>query len=141
MLEGQVAGCKLYSTVRAACRPLIRLGSALVLRYALPMLIPLLALAQAAATDHTPPSRASGPAAVSARCQGGTDAAGEIIVCGRGDTEAYRLRPVPDRWHPNTGLGLGFMLGDVKGNAYVAQEATPDGKPDKRIMVTLTKPF
>ena len=103
------------------------------------MLILLLALTQA--TDDTPAIRASGPVVVPARCQGGTDEGGEIIVCGRTWPEQFRLRPVPDRWHPNTGPGLGFMLGDVKGNAYAAQEATPDGKPDKRIMVTLTKPF
>ena len=105
------------------------------------MLILLLALAQAPVIDDTPPIRATGPVVVPARCQGGTDADGEIIVCGRADPDQFRLRAVPDRWHPNTGPGLGFMLGDVKGNAYAAQEATPDGKPDKRVMVTLTKPF
>ncbi|AOH83743.1 hypothetical protein AWL63_06935 [Sphingomonas panacis] len=105
------------------------------------MLILLLALAQAPSIDDTPPIGTTGPVVVPSRCHGGTDADGEIIVCGRVGPSQFRLRPVPDRWHPNTGPGLGFMLGDVKGNAYAAQETTPDGKPDKRIMVTLTKPF
>jgi len=104
------------------------------------MLILLSLLAQAA-IDGTPTIPTTGPVAAPARCHGGTDANGEIIVCGRVDTEQFRLRPVPDAYHPNKGPGLGFMLGDVAGNAYVAQEKTIDGKPDKRIMVTLTKPF
>ena len=105
------------------------------------MLILLPLLAQAAPIDDTPPIRATGPVIAPARCRGGTDADGEIIVCGRVDTEQFRLHPVPDAYRANAGPGLGFKLGDVSGNAYVAQEKTPDGKPDKRIMVTLTKPF
>jgi hypothetical protein len=105
------------------------------------MLALLALLAQAAPIDDTPPIRATGPVIVPARCHGGTDAAGEIIVCGRVDPEQFRLRPVPDRYRANTGPGVGFKLGDVSGNAYVAQQKSPDGKPDKRIMVTLTKPF
>jgi hypothetical protein len=105
------------------------------------MLILLSLLAQAAPIGDAPAMRTTGPQVAPAPCLGGTDANGEIIVCGRVDTERFRLRPVPDAYHPNKGPGLGFMLGDVAGNAYVAQEKTLDGKPDKRIMITLKKPF
>jgi hypothetical protein len=105
------------------------------------MLVLLPLLAQAAPIDDTPPIRSVGPMIVPARCRGGTDANGEIVVCGRGDSESPRLRPVPQRYHVQTGPGVGFKLGDMTGNAYVDEEKTPDGKPDKRIMVTLIKPF
>ncbi|WP_267387679.1 hypothetical protein [Sphingomonas sp. GC_Shp_3] len=105
------------------------------------MLLLLALLAQAVPIDDASPIGEAGPKVAPPRCRGGTDANGEIIVCGRTDPEQFRLRPVPDAYHRNNGPGLGFRVGSVDGNAYVAQESTPDGKPDKRIMVTLKKAF
>lgn len=89
-----------------------------------------------ARVDSTSPAR---PKA----CRARPDNDGEIIVCGRIDNGRYRLKPLTTQYDDKSiGPGIGFDLGDgVRGNAYTTQIMSPDSKPDKRIMVTVTFPF
>jgi hypothetical protein len=75
-------------------------------------------------------------------CRSRSDEDGEIIVCGRTSNGRYRLRPLTTQYDKLPGPGIGFDLGNgARGNAYTTQTKSPDGKPDKRIMVTVTMPF
>ena len=94
----------------------------------------------AASSDVVQPVRAQ--RAIHAVCPRQDDADGDIIVCGRIDPDAqYRLRPLTSRYDPVGGPGVGMRVGKGQANLYAAQQASPDGKPDKRIMVTLKLPF
>ena len=67
----------------------------------------------------------------------------DIVVCARPDQEEFRLRHLPPRYvkqqkGPWTEVDLG---NGARANAYAAQQKSPDGKADKRILVTLTLPF
>lgn len=67
---------------------------------------------------------------------------GDVVVCGRIDHgERYRLVPLTHRYDPVPGPGIGVKVGPGRANAYVATQQSPDGKPDKRVLVTLTMPF
>ena len=68
---------------------------------------------------------------------------GEVVVCAKADQEQFRLRPIESRFEKRkTGPGLEFDLGGGKtANIYSTGETSPDGKPDKRIMVKLKMPF
>ena len=67
---------------------------------------------------------------------------GDIVVCGRVDpNEQYRLRPLTHRYDPVGGPGIGMRVGPGQANLYATGTQSPDGKPDKRIMVTLKLPF
>jgi len=80
--------------------------------------------------------------AIHAACPRQDDADGDIIVCGRVDPDAqYRLRPLTSRYDPVGGPGIGMRVGQGQANLYAVQTKSPDGKPDKRIMVTLKLPF
>ena len=75
-------------------------------------------------------------------CAAQDDAGGDIVVCGRVDAnEQYRLRPLPHRYDPVGGPGIGMRVGPGQANLYATGTRSPDGKPDKRIMVTLKLPF
>ena len=77
-----------------------------------------------------------------ATCRAKPDEDGEIIVCGRTDNGRYRLKPLTTQYDKPKGPGIGFDLGNgAQGNAYTTQTVSPDGKPDKRIMVRVTFPF
>jgi hypothetical protein len=91
--------------------------------------------AEAARVDSPPPAKP-------ATCRARSDEDGEIIVCGRTNNGRYRLRPLTTQYDKLKGPGVGFDLGNgAQGNAYTTQTVSPDGKPDKRIMVTVTVPF
>jgi hypothetical protein len=91
--------------------------------------------AQAARVDPPTPTG-------SESCRSRSDDDGEIIVCGRTDNGRYRLKPLTTQYDKLKGPGLGFDLGNgAQGNVYAATTQSPDGKPDKRIMVTVTMPF
>ena len=75
-------------------------------------------------------------------CPAREDDGGDIVVCGRVDAnEQYRLRPLTHRYDPVGGPGIGMRVGPGQVNLYVTGTQSPDGKPDKRIMVTLKLPF
>ncbi len=75
-------------------------------------------------------------------CRSRSDENGEIIVCGRTNNGRYRLQPLTTQYDKPKGPGIGFDLGNgARGNAYTTRTVSPDGKPDKRIMVTVTVPF
>jgi hypothetical protein len=75
-------------------------------------------------------------------CPAQDDDSGDIIVCGRVDAnEQYRLRPLTRRYDPVGGPGIGMRVGQGQANLYATGAQSPDGKPDKRIMVTLKLPF
>ncbi|MDH7973366.1 hypothetical protein QH494_14345 [Sphingomonas sp. AR_OL41] len=110
------------------------------------MIVILSALAQVvAAPPIVPPI--SGPVATVHRdaisaCAAKPVEDGDVVVCGRIDHgERYRLVPLTHRYDPVPGPGLGVKVGQGQANAYVATQQSPDGKPDKRIMVTLKLPF
>jgi hypothetical protein len=88
------------------------------------------------AKPHVPPR------STHAACPSQDDAGGDIVVCGRVDpNEQYRVRPLTSRYDPVGGPGIGMRVGPGQGNLYAIQQKSPDGKPDKRIMVTLKLPF
>ena len=107
------------------------------------MIAALLVMLQAAAGP------AAGPAAESrvprrnpTRCPERTEDDGDIVVCGRVEPqEQFRLRPLSRDYDPAGGPGLGFKVGAGQGNVYAATQQSPDGKPDKRVMVTVKLPF
>ena len=75
-------------------------------------------------------------------CPAQDDADGDIVVCGRVDAnEHYRLRPLTNRYDPVGGPGIGRRVGPGQANLYSTAQRSPDGKPDKRIMVRWKLPF
>ncbi|CAN5403761.1 hypothetical protein BH10PSE14_BH10PSE14_39570 [soil metagenome] len=110
------------------------------------MIAIVFALAQA---DAGPPAAraVSGPVATVHRdaisaCAATPVEDGDVVVCGRIDHgERYRLTPLTHRYDPVSGPGIGVKVGQGQANTYVVTQQSPDGKPDKRIMVTLTLPF
>lgn len=67
---------------------------------------------------------------------------GDVVVCGRIDHgEQYRIRPLTHRYDPVGGPGIGMKVGQGQANVYSTGQVSPDGKPDKRIMVKLKLPF
>ena len=75
-------------------------------------------------------------------CAAPDDDSGDIVVCGRVDAnEQYRLRPLTHRYDPVGGPGIGMRVGPGQANLYATGTQSPDGKPDKRIMVRLKLPF
>lgn len=113
------------------------------------MILPMLLLAiQAAPPPDVPETRrvasvdlpaAWHPAGACPSRQSDTD----IVVCGRPDAaERDRLRPLRENYAEVGGPGIGFRLpGKAQGNVYSTQERSPDGKPDKRIMMTVKMAF
>ena len=103
------------------------------------MIVALLAMLQAAAGPAAdPPAPRRNPT----RCPDKTEDEGVIVVCGRAEPqEHFRLRPLTRDSDPVGGPGLGFKLGAGQGNVYAEGTQSPDGKPDKRIMVTVKFPF
>jgi hypothetical protein len=96
--------------------------------------------------------QAAGPAAPDAKpvsrlkatrpCAAQDDAGGDIVVCGRVDAnEQYRLRSLTNRYDPVGGPGIGRRIGPGQANLYSTAQRSPDGKPDKRIMVRWKLPF
>lgn len=68
----------------------------------------------------------------------------EVVVCGKRHDDQFRLKPIPlpaGMKKPIDGPGVDFDLGDVHGNLYADQVGRPDGLPDRRIMIRLTKAF
>lgn len=75
-------------------------------------------------------------------CPRQDDAGGDIVVCGHVDaSDQYRLKPLTHQYDRVPGPGLGMRVGAGQANLYAATQRSPDGKPDKRIMVTLKLPF
>ncbi len=110
------------------------------------MIVTMLALAQ---TITGPPATQSADGAVAtvqrdaiSSCAAKPDENGDIVVCGRIDRgEQYRLKPLTHRYDPVPGPGIGMKVGAGHANLYTTSQISPDGKPDKRIMVTLKLPF
>jgi hypothetical protein len=109
------------------------------------MIAAALMMLQAAgpAAPDMDPSRASAPHPKATHsCAAQDDDSGDIVVCGRLDAnEQYRLRPLTSRYDPVVGPGIGMRIGKGQANLYAASGQSSDGKPDKRIMVTLKLPF
>jgi len=100
-----------------------------------------LLLIQAAAPAAAPPKVAIEPPKLSVAKPCPPQANGEIVVCGRtGQPSPYRLPLGPPP--PEQPRSVRFKLpGDVAGNVHLEQRMSPDGIPDHRIMVHLTKKF
>lgn len=109
------------------------------------MILMMLALAQSAPPEDERSHRASVdlPAAWHPASCPTAESGSDIVVCGRQDVaEKFRARPLPEKYAEVGGPGIGVDLGKgARGNLYAAQAQSPDGKPDKRIMVTVTMPF
>ena len=101
------------------------------------------ALMMLQAAGPAAPDDASAASAKGTRlCPAQDDDNGDIIVCSRVDAdEQYRLRPLNHRYDPVGGPGIGMRVGPGQANLYATGTQSPDGKPDKRIMVTLKLPF
>jgi len=104
-----------------------------------PVIVALLSMLQAAAGPVSdPPAPRRNPT----RCPQPTEDEGDIVVCGRPESqEQFRLRPLTHDYDPVGGPGVGFRVGAGTGNVYAASQQSPDGKPDKRIMMTVKLPF
>ncbi|MDB5705329.1 MAG: hypothetical protein JWN66_2445 [Sphingomonas bacterium] len=107
------------------------------------MIAAILAMLQAAAPATAGPTENNdAPRRNPTRCPGRAEEDGDIVVCGRPEPqEQFRLRPLTQRYDPVGGPGTGFRVGAGQGNVYAEGQQSPDGKPDKRIMVTLKFPF
>ena len=107
------------------------------------MMIAILVLLQAATPIAAGPAdRDEVPRQKPTRCPLRMDDEGDIIVCGRAvPQEQFRLRPLSQRYDPVGGPGVGFRVGAGTGNVYAVTQQSPDGKPDKRLMVTVKLPF
>ena len=106
------------------------------------MILPISAVLQMAAPPSADSAAAKGvqlpPAWHSSACPV-SDGGSDIVVCGKRDAaEKYRLRPLPEKYAPIGGPGIGVDLGNgARGNLHTEQ-----GRPgDKRVMVTVTMPF
>jgi hypothetical protein len=110
------------------------------------MTVTLLVLAQMIAGPPAAPV-AAGPVATVhgdaiSSCATKPDDSGDVVVCGRIDHgEQYRLKPLTHRYDPVPGPGIGMKVGQGQANVYSTSQKSPDGKPDKRIMVRLKWPF
>ena len=88
-----------------------------------------------------PPSSGTRPVA-HPRCNEVGQEDGDVVVCGRIDHgEQYRITPLTHRYDPVGGPGIGMKLGQGQANMYSTSQKSPDGKPDKRIMVRVKLPF
>ena len=106
------------------------------------MIATMLILLQSAIPATVEEAKPYSPRVTHTVCPGQDDAAGDIVVCGRVDAnEQYRLKPLTHQYDPVKGPGLGMRVGAGQANLYAATQQSPDGKPDKRIMVTLKLPF
>ena len=107
------------------------------------MIIAILVMLQAAPPVATGPTKGDeAPRRNPTRCPVRMEDEGDIVVCGRTESqEQFRLRPLPRAYDPVGGPGIGFRVGAGTGNVYAATQQSPDGKPDKRIMVTVKLPF
>ncbi len=73
------------------------------------------------------------------RCAGGGD---EIVVCGRQDSETYRLRdPRLEAFEPKPLRAEIGIVGDVSARVHGEQVEFPGGVTSQRAMVTLKVPF
>lgn len=83
------------------------------------------------------------PAPPPAAC--GTKAAdGTVVVCGRGTQDAYRLRPLPDRYDPDALALPKAETGILGGRAALAAEAeaaSVGGVQSNRAMVRMKIPL
>jgi hypothetical protein len=110
------------------------------------MIVTLLVMAQMTAGPPAAPA-AAGPVSTVHRdavssCATEPDENGDVIVCGRIDHgEQYRIKPLTHRYDPVGGPGIGMKVGQGQANVYSTSQKSPDGKPDKRIMVKLKLPF
>ena len=103
------------------------------------MIAAVLAMLQAASG---PAAEAPAPRRNPTRCPERIEEDGDIVVCGRPEPqEQFRLRPLTREYDPVGGPGIGFRVGAGTGNVYAQGTQSPDGKPDKRIMVTVKLPF
>lgn len=105
----------------------------------------LLMLLLQAAAPESPPAAATVaiPLRVRRPCKVSPDP-NEIVVCGKRHDDQFRLKPIPlpaGMKRPIDGPGVDFDMGDVHGNLYADQVGRPDGLPDRRIMIRLTKAF
>ena len=110
------------------------------------MIVTLLTVAQVIAGPPATPVAAGSVATVHrdavSSCAAKPDEDGDIVVCGRIDHgEQSRLKPLTHRYDPVPGPGIGMKVGAGHANLYTTSQVSPDGKPDKRIMVTLKLPF
>ena len=88
------------------------------------------------------PADSSGHPVARPRCNEVGQEDGDVVVCGRIDHgEQYRIKPLTHRYDPVGGPGIGMKVGQGQANLYSTSQVSPDGKPDKRIMVTLKLPF
>jgi hypothetical protein len=88
------------------------------------------------------PADYSGHPVARPRCNEVGQEDGDVVVCGRIDHgEQYRIKPLTHRYDPVGGPGIGMKVGQGQANVYSTSQKSPDGKPDKRIMVTLKLPF
>lgn len=68
-----------------------------------------------------------------------TPRAGEVVVCGRGDPDQFRLKPVPERYvEPPVRVGTGLGQGEV---AVEAEQRDLPGASAPAAMVRLKLPF
>lgn len=105
----------------------------------------LLMLLLQAAAPESPPAAAIVAIPLRSRkpCEVSPDP-DEVVVCGERHDDKFRLKPIPlprGMKKPIDGPGVDFDMGDVHGNFYVDQVGRPDGLPDRRIMIRLTKAF
>jgi hypothetical protein len=106
------------------------------------MMLALLAIVQTASPpdpERTPRASVDLPQAWrpgSCPKDGGGD---DIVVCGSRDAaEKFRVRPLPQKYGPVGGPGVGVALGDgLRGNVH----AEPGRMGDAQAMVTITKAF
>ncbi len=106
------------------------------------MIAAMLILLQSALPASVEEAKPYSPRVTHAVCPSQDDAGGDIVVCGHVDAnEQYRLKPLTHQYDRVAGPGIGMRVGAGQANLYAATQQSPDGKPDKRIMVTLKLPF
>jgi hypothetical protein len=108
---------------------------------ALPMV--MLQVATVAGPPAAPPIVIPKPIQATGDCAAGHQPKdGEIVVCAR-PQEAYRLRPLPDRYTASKSLPKAEVkvFGNAKLSAEAEQGADAQGSPINRAMVHLKIPF
>jgi len=106
------------------------------------MILPILAVLQVAVPSPPPADSRKTvelpPPWRPATCPVG-EPGGDIVVCGtRESAEAYRVRPLPERYKGVGGPGVGVDLGKgARGNLYTSRGRLHDN----RVMITVTMPF